>query len=423
MKIELVEEGSSLRHLDVELETERLAEEYEKGVARLRRTVKLPGFRKGKIPAEVIRRKFHSDVLSQAVQDLVSHTLAEALKERELYPLGDPRISDLESELGKPVKFRASFEVMPRVEASDYRDLEATERKTEVTEEQVDAGVEQLREQNARFDPVEGRGAQDHDFVMGDLTETGPDGGEPRKHEGVTIEVGSEAYHAKLHEALQGAEAGADVSFTAAFPAEHQDPERAGKTFEASFLVHEVKEKVLPEADDELAKDLGDFDTLDEVRAELRKQGEARAKHDDEQDLRGQLLDQLVAKNPFDPPSSLVDYEVESRLQSAAQDLQRRGIDPAQAGVDWNALRTEQRASAEAAVKATLLLDSIVEQESIEETEEELSAEIGRAAEALQKGPEAVRAQMMKDGTLDRIRSRLRREKAVDFIKSHAKLK
>ena len=97
---------------------------------------------------------------------------------------------------------------MPKVEASGYEGLEATERKTEVTEEQVDAGVEQLREQNARFDPVEGRGARDHDFVMGDLTETGPDGGEPRKHEGVTIEVGSEAYHEKLHEALQGAEAG-----------------------------------------------------------------------------------------------------------------------------------------------------------------------------------------------------------------------
>ena len=163
-------------------------------------------------------------------------------------------------------------------------------------------------------------------------------------------------------------------------------------------------------------------DTLEEVRAELRKQGEARARQDDEQDLRGQLLDQLIERNPFDPPASLVDYEVESRLQSAAQDLQRRGVDPSQAGIDWNALRNEQRASAEAAVKATLLLDSIVGQEKLEETEEELSAEIGRAAEVLKKSPEAIRAQMMKDGTLDRIRSRLRREKAVDFMKVHAKL-
>ncbi len=423
MKVDYVEEGSALRHFDVELASETLAEEFEKGVTRLRRTVKIPGFRKGKTPKDIIRNRFHSDVLNQAVQDLVEQTLRDALEEREIHPLGDPRISNLESELGKPLRFRASFEVMPKIEAKDYEGLAATEQKTEVTEEQIDAGVDHLREQHARFDPVEDRGAKDGDIVVGDLTETRDGDGDTKTHEGVSLEVGSEAYHPGLHEKLQGAHPGDELKFSVSFAAELDDPERAGKTFSGVFALKELKEKVLPEADDELAKDVGEFDTLADVRAELRKQAEARARNEDEQHLRSQLLEQLVKANPFDAPGMLVDYEVQGRLESAARDLHQRGIDPSQAGIDWNQMRDEQRASAENSVKATLLLDSIVEQENLEETEEALTAEISRAAEALEKSVEAIRAQMMKEGTLERIRSRLRRELAVDFIKLHAKLK
>ena len=204
MKIEYLEEGSSLRHLDIELPADALAEEFEKGVGKLSRTIRLPGFRKGKIPKDVIRARFRGDVLKEAVSDLVPHALGEALKERNLYPLDDPRISKLESELGKPLRFRASFEVMPDIEVRVYEGLEVEAPKTEVTDEQVAAGVEALREQQARFDPIEGRGAQDGDFVMGDLTERPEGGGKAEKHEGVTIEVGSGSYHPALHEALPG---------------------------------------------------------------------------------------------------------------------------------------------------------------------------------------------------------------------------
>jgi trigger factor len=423
LKVDYAEEGSALRHLDFELPAEDLNDEFEKGVVKLRKTVKLPGFRKGKIPKDVIRTRFHSDVLEQAVHDLLNKAVHDALEERELYPLGDPQISNLEPKLGEPLKFRASFEVMPDVEAKDYEGLEATEQKTEVTDEQIDNGIEHLREQNARFDPIEGRGAQDHDFVMGDLIETPSGGGAADRHEGVSFEVGSEAYHETLHEKLQGAEAGAAVNFSASFPAKHGDPKRAGKSFDVVFEVKELKQKVLPDADDEFAKDMGDYDTLDEVRAALRGQAEERAGHDDAQHLRGQLLEKLIAANTFDAPASLVEHELDGRVEAAARDLYQRGIDPRQAGLDWAKVREEQRPSAENAVKATLVLDSIVKQEKLEETEEELSEEVEKASKVLEKSVEATRAQMMKDGTLERVRGRLRREKAVDFIKVHAKLK
>ena len=423
MKVDYAEEGSALRHLDFELPAEDLNDEFEKGVIKLRKSVKLPGFRKGKIPKDVIRSRFHSDVLEQAVHDLLNKAVHDALEERELYPLGDPQISNLEPKLGEPLKFRASFEVMPDVHAKDYEGLEVTEQKTEVSEEQIDSGIEHLREQNARFDPIEGRGALDHDFVMGDLVETPSGGGAVERHEGVSFEVGSEAYHEALHEKLQGAEAGAPVSFSVSFPAEHGDPERAGKSFDVVFEVKELKQKVLPEADDEFAKDMGDYDTLDEVRAGLRSQAEERARHDDDQHLRSQFLEKVIAANPFDAPASLVEHELDGRVEAAARDLYHRGIDPRQTGIDWGKVRDEQRASAENAVKATLLLNSIVKQEKLEETEEELSVEVEKASKMLEKSVEASRAQMMKDGTLEQVRGRLRREKAVDFIKLRAKLK
>ena len=422
MKVEYVEEGSSLRHLDIELPAEALAEEFEKGVGRLSRSVKLPGFRKGKIPKDLIRTRFRSDVLSQAVQDLVPNALKSALSERNLYPIDDPRISKLESELGKPLRFRASFEVMPSVELQRYKELEAERPRTEVTDEQVGAGIEALREQHARFDPIEGRGASDGDFVMGDLTETPQGGGKAEKHEGVNVEVGSESYHQALHEALQGASPGDVVRFSASFPPDHGSRARAGKTFDCEFHVLELKQKVLPDADDELAKDLGEYETLEDVRKDLRERAEARARHDDERELERRLIAKLVELNPFDAPESLVEMELDSRLEAAARDLYQRGIDPNAAGIDWAAVRRKERESAVAGVKSTLLLQKIVELESLKESEEDVDAEVERYAQALEKSPAALRAQMTKDGSLDRIRGRLRREKAVDFIKQHAKL-
>jgi trigger factor len=409
--------------MDIELAADELNDQFEKGVRSLSRSVKLPGFRKGKIPKDVIRQRFRSDVLEQAIQDLVPKAVNEALKERELYPIDDPRVSNLESKLGEPLRFRATFEVIPSIEVRNYKDIEASEQKTIVTDEQIEAGIEHLREQNARFDPIEGRGAEDHDIVLGDLVETPSGGGAEKRHEDVSIEVGTEAYHKSLHEMLQGAEPGADISFTANFDADGGDPERAGKSFDVTFHVKELKEKVLPDADDELAKDMGSFDTLDEVKAEFRSQAEKRAEREDEQHLRTQLIQKLIDANAFDSPESLTEREIDSRLEAAARDLYQKGVDPTKAGIDWNAVRTEQRASAEAAVRATLLLDRIAQQESIEVTEAEVSAELQKASEVLEKSPEALRAQMMKDGSLEQLTGRLRREKAVDFIKQHAKLK
>jgi trigger factor len=179
---------------------------------------------------------------------------------------------------------------------------------------------------------------------------------------------------------------------------------------------------VLPDADDELAKDLGEYTTLDDLKADLRRRAEERARHGDEQELRRRLLAKLVESNAFEAPSSLVELELDSRIESTVRDLVQQGIDPKASGIDWAKVRANERESAAGAVKAMLLLDRIAEREGLFASDEELEAEVGRYAEALEKSPAALRAQLSKDGTLDRMRSRIRREKAVDFIKQHAKL-
>ena len=423
MKVERVEDGNSLQHLDIEVPPEKLAEEFDKGVQKLRRTIRLPGFRKGKIPKEVIKTRFREDVMHQTVQDMVPLALGEALRKHKLHPISDPRISNLVSELGKPLKFRASFDVLPEFKAKDYTGIKVKKQCTDVTEEQIDKGVDSLRENAARFDPIEERGALDGDFIIGNLTERPADGGQEKKHEGVSIELGGHSYHKALHEKVQGARAGDTVSFSATFPPDHPEPGRGGKSFEVDFALLELKQKVLPELDDDLAKDVSDFDSLEELRTYLRKEAEQEARRQDDLELKSQLFDKLIAANAFDAPESLIEHELNNRLEEMARGLAQRGIDPQQADINWESLRADQREAGVKTVKATIILERIVAQEELKETEEDVEKEIEATAQSMNKSVEVVRAHLMKEGGMNRLRHNLRREKAVDFIKQHAKLK
>jgi trigger factor len=422
LKVECVEEGLSKRHLDIELPAEQVSEAYEKQVRHLSQTIKIPGFRKGKIPKDMVRTRFRSDILNHVAQDLVPDALERALNEKGLNPIGEPEIGKLDIDADKPLRFRASFDVMPRIEVGNFRGLEVTERQTEVGEDEIDKRLESLRERAARFDPVEGRGVRDGDFVMGSVQEQPTAGGPPQRQDGAVIEVGTGAYHPTLDEKLQDAHTGDTVSFQATFPPDHRDREKAGKTYDVSIEVKEIKEKVLPVLDDELAKDLGEFENFEEVKKHVREQAEVEAKAADEQHLRSQLLEKLIEANPFDAPESLIEHELDRRVEELARSFIDRGLDPGGSGIDWRDVRDKQRDSAKESVKATILLDQIIEQEAVKETEEEVDEEVERIAKGVEKRPEVVRAQLMKEGGLDRLRRRIKRDKAFDLLRQSARI-
>lgn len=424
MKAECTEEGLSKRRLDVEIPAETVSQVFEKEATRFGRSLKLPGFRKGKIPKDLVKTRFRSEILDEVLRDLVPQVLQQALNEHALHPIGDPRIHDLKIELGQPLSFKASFEVMPKIEAKDYKGLKVNAPSAEVKDEDIENRLQSLRGQAARFDPVNDRGARDGDYVAGTLIEKAADGkGPARKQEGALIEVGADVYHPGLHEKLRGVKSGDSVSVDVVFPDDHPDPKRAGKAFSVQMEKIEVKEKFLPELDDELAKDLGQFENLAELRAHLREQAEAEARYEADQELRNQLLEKLIEANPFDPPEALIEHELDQRIEDMARTLVDRGVDPSRAKIDWRELREGQHESAARSVAATILLDRIVEQENLKETEGAIEKEIERGASAIKKSPQAVRAQLMKEGGLERLKRRLRRELAVDLLRESARIK
>ena len=226
-----------------------------------------------------------------------------------------------------------------------------------------------------------------------------------------------------LHEKLRGAKSGESVTADVVFPDDHPEPKRAGKAFSVQMEKIEVKEKVLPALDDELAKDLGQFENLAELRDQVRQQAEAETRQEADQDLRNHLLEKLLEANPFEAPETLVEHELDQRIEEMAGSLVDRGVDPARAKIDWRELREGQRDAAARSVGATILLDRIVEQENLKETEGAIEKEIQRGASAIKKSPQVVRAQLMKEGGLERLKRRLRRELAVDLLRENARIK
>jgi trigger factor len=258
---------------------------------------------------------------------------------------------------------------------------------------------------------------------MGTVQEQPVAGGPPQRQEGALIEVGTGAYHPALDEKLQGANTGDELSLQVTFPADHRDQEKAGKTYDVNVEVKEIKEKILPELDDELAKDLGEFENMEALRSHVREQAEVEAKAGDQQHLRNQLLEKLLEANSFDAPEALIEHELDGRVEELARSFIDRGLDPNGSGIDWRDVRERQREAATQSVKATILLDRIIEQEGIKETEQEVDEEVERIATEVKKKTDVVRAQLMKEGGLERLRRRIKRDKAFDLLRQSAKIK
>jgi trigger factor len=397
----------------VEKEIEERARDYAK-------KVKLPGFRPGKVPAEVIKRRFRQQVLEDAAEAIVNRVVFDELEGRGLRPLASPKVVDLKIDENQPMTFRALFETLPFVEVPPYKGLEVKAREVNVSEEDVDREVESIRQDAARYEPIEGRPAQKGDFVVADVERRTADSDQPDRDENVLIEVGGEGNFPELNEALTGTQPG--DTRQANVVREDKEAPLGARTTSYALAVKGVKEKVVPAADDEFAKDLGEFGSLgelrDHVRERLRKNGEREA----DREVKQSILRELVERASFEIPDALVDRHLDARLEAAVRDLAYRGIDPRQADVDWKQVREGQRESALKAAKAEILLDEIARRENVEALPGEVDAEVARYAERLRKPAESVRRQMEKEGALSALRARIREEKTLDLLKADARL-
>jgi len=239
-------------------------------------------------------------------------------------------------------------------------------------------------------------------------------------HPEVNVELGAPANPPGFDEQLLGLESGATKSFTLHYPADYGVTEMAGTDVSYTVTVKGIKRRHLPELDDEFAKDLGEFETLDALRARVRDDLAHEAGHAADRDVRAQLMKALAARVPFELPASLVERELDRRVEEFAHRLLDQKINPNEAGIDWRAFRESQRGAASEAVGATLMIDEVVRREQLDATDEEVEREVERYAERIGRTPPAVRAELEKERGLSRVRSGLRREKAIDFLLARA---
>ena len=419
-------EATCKRELELEIPAENVTKATEKVARDLARVARVPGFRPGKAPVTLIRRRFAEDIQGEVLQSLVPEYIEKALEEKKLIPITRPSVDKVDFKEGEPLRFRAVFEVLPEFELGDYKNLAINVDAIETGDAQVDKTIEDIRERAATFVPVEGRAAKDGDYVLIKLSGIPVGGGEPVQADNILCHIGAEETLESFTENLRGASSGETKQFRSQYPDDYPDQKLAGKAYDYTVEVQGIKEKKLPELNDEFAKDAagekGGFSTLEEMRKLISKDLEAAKEDQQKTQAREKLLEALVKQHDFPVPEALVEHQMNVRLERSVRALTAQGVDPRAVNIDWVALRNHQRERAVDDVKAELLIDRIAEAEKIDATDEEVEKEIEALAERSGESATALRARLTKQGVLDRMKSKLRSDKTIEWLYRNARI-
>ena len=308
--------------------------------------------------------------------------------------------------------------MLPTIRVEGYKELRAEKPEIAITDQEVEEALKSLQEQHATFTAVEGRPLADGDFAQVSLD------GQPRDAEGqpvhmdeIMVEIGGKNTMPEFTENLRGASAGEERSFNVKYPEDSQDKRLAGKNFTYTVKIHSIKQKNLPELNDAFAKELGEFANLEEVKKRIREGLEAERKHAAEHAAKDKLVEELVKRNEFEVPEAMVERQIDLRLERGLRALAAQGMKPEDMKkMDFTRLRAAQREQAVQEVKSSLLLEKVADEEKIEVSDEELNQEIESLAKQSKQTTEAIRARLTRDGALDRIRTRIRNEKTLNFL-------
>ena len=409
---------STKREITVEVPADEVSRETETLIQKYQKLARLPGFRRGHVPASIIRQRFTEEIKTEVLDTLVPRFFRREAEKLNLIPVSQPQVTDLHLHDGEPLRFKAAFEVLPEIKVQGYKELRADKPAIAVSDEEVQESLNHIREEHATFNSIEGRPLADGDFAQASLDGQPKDGeGKPVHMDDVLVEINGKNTMPEFTQNLRGASAGDEKTFDVTYPADAGDQRLAGKTFTYTVKVKELKQKTLPELNDEFAKELGDFKNMDEVRQRIREGMEQDRKRTAEREAKDKLVDELVKRNDFEVPEALVERQVDIRLERGLRALAAQGMRAEDLKkMDLNRLRAGQKEQAAQEVKASLLLEKIADEEHIEVSDEEIDQEVQALATQSKQAPEAIRARLTRDGALDRIRVRIRSEKTLDFL-------
>jgi trigger factor len=408
------------RELVIDAPVEEVSKAFRTVTRNYQRYAKLPGFRPGKVPESVVRRKFATEIRKDVIDGLLPERFSKGVKELGVRPVGQPQVTELTVEEGQPLHVKAVFEYMPDVSIDGYEQVVVDKPSIEVTDDEFRQELEQLRESRATIEPVE----EDRPLTDGDWAQISYSGklvddpeAAPITGEDSMVEVGGKDTVDAFTQVLRGAKPGQELKAEVIYPAEYPDAKLQGKTVAYDVTVKAIKKRILPEMNDDFAREMGNYESLAQLEDAVREHMTSRKRRSVESETKDRLFAALVEKYQFPVPESLVQDQIDARLERGLRALAAQGMNPEQMRkLDFGRLRGAQRDSAVAEVKAHILLDLIAEKEGVTVEDEELDRELHMAALQSREPYETLRQRLTDDGGLARIREQLKREKTASLM-------
>jgi trigger factor len=424
MKASIEEISSIKKKVSVEIPEDQIAKEVDSFYKDLGKKAKIKGFRPGKVPRNILERYFKDYVKAEVVQKLIQDTYPQALSEKDLQPVSPPTIDPGEFEHGKPFQYSVVIEVKPDIKLEGYTGLKIEGKKEEVKDEEIGERLKALQNLHANLKTIsDARPIQAGDYVIIDY-EASLDGKplEGGKAIDFTVEVGSGQFIPAFEEKLIGMKPEGESDLEVSFPEDYGYQKWAGKTISFHVKIKEIKEKILPPLDDEFAKDLGDYSSFEELKTKLRGEIEKEKELALERQFKDQMVDQLLAANPFEVPQSLVEEQTKALVSDTKLRLAAQGLELKNLGMTEEKLQGDYKAMAEKQVRTFLILEKIAGQEGISVTDEEADDRLREISERMHQKFDVVKRYYEKNGLLPEVKTGILRDKTLNFLLEKANL-
>ncbi len=414
------------REVDIEVPADEVSKAFRTITRRYQKQARIPGFRAGKVPESLIRSRFGDGLRQDVVESVLPTHFREAIDKAGLKPISQPQVTDLHLEDGQPLKFKAVFEILPEFSVAGYQDVRIAKPDTELTDVEFNAELDRVRDSRSTMEPVaEDRALADGDWAQitfrgefkgeGETEVTTPE--QPVSGDDVMIEVGGQNTLPAFNEALRGSKPGQELKFEVSYPEDFGERRLAGKTVSYDVEVKAIKKKIQPELNDEFAKELGEYESIEDFKQKLKDHLASDKKRKLESEARDKIVEALITKYQFPVPESLVQQQVDARLDRGLRALAQQGMRTEDMRkLDFNRLRDAQHDSAVNEVKGSLLLDRIADEEKIEVTDAEVDRELELLSLQMREPLETLRKRLTEDGSLARIREQIRREKTGSLL-------
>jgi trigger factor len=425
MKVSIEEINPIKKKMSVEVPEEQVVKEVDSFYRELSQKAKIKGFRPGKVPRNILERHFKDYVKAEVIQKLIQESYPQALTEAKLHPVSNPLIDPGEMEGGKPFQYAATIEIKPELKLEGYIGLKIEGKKEGVKDEEVEERLKNLQNIHAQLKTVsDPRPVQPGDFVILDYDASMDNKPlEEGKATDFTVEVGSGRFIPDLEEKLVGLKPDEEKEIEVSFPEDYGYKKWAGKTLSFHVKIKEIKEKILPSLDDEFAKDLGDYSSLEDLRLKLREEIEKEKKLILERQLKDQMVEQLLQANSFEVPESLVEEQTRTLVSDTKMRLATQGVDFKNLGLSEEKLQGDYREMAQKQVRTFLILEKIADQEGITVTDGEAEDRVREISERIHQKFDVVKRYYEKNGLIPEVKAGIMSEKILNFLLEKANVR